>query len=111
MRVILDGLQQSLVVPPDQLLAPLEDVVPAGTAADAEEVSDRGCHVAAAVNRKFPPRAVSVINSDEPLITATDGTFTLIARHADWGGRLLCVINDRDVPSLAEEDGHDQQRE
>jgi hypothetical protein len=52
-----------------------------------------------------------VINSDEPLITATDGTFTLIARHADWGGRLLCVINDRDVPSFAEEDGHDQQRE
>jgi hypothetical protein len=38
---------------------PLEDVVPAGTAADAEEVSDRGCHVAAAVNRKFAPRAVS----------------------------------------------------
>jgi hypothetical protein len=61
--------------------------------------------------------------ADETLITFLNRTFALIARHTDWGGhlsagwswrhqtpQLLCVINDRGIPSFAEEDRHDQQR-
>jgi hypothetical protein len=33
-----------------ELLAPFVDVVPASAAADAEEMNDRDCHVAAAMN-------------------------------------------------------------
>jgi hypothetical protein len=74
-------------------------------------MADRDRHVTAAVNGKIPAWTVLCDQwTDEVLITFLNGAFTLIARHADWGGRLLCVINDRGIPSLAEEDGHDQQR-
>jgi hypothetical protein len=72
------------IVPARQLLAALVDVLPAGAAADAEEMTDRDCHVATAVNGQVSGRPVFCDQrSDEPLITATDGTFTLIARRAD----------------------------
>jgi hypothetical protein len=59
-------------------------------------MADRDRHVAAAVNGKIPAWTVLCDQwTDEALITFLNGAFTLIARHADWGGRLLCVINDR----------------
>ena len=77
----------SLVVPPDQLLAALVDVTPTRAAADAEEMTDRDCHVAAAVNRQVSTRIVlRDQRTDEALVTAVDGTVAQVARHATPSG-------------------------
>jgi hypothetical protein len=105
------GLSVPAIVPAHQLLAALVDVLPAGAAADAEEMTDRDCHVATAVNGQVSGRPVFCDQrSDEPLITATDRDVHTDSKARRLGGCVLCVINDRDVPSFAEEVGHDQQR-
>jgi hypothetical protein len=48
--------------------------------------------------------------TDEALIAFLDQTFTLKYGTSTGAGALSCVINDQGIPSLAEEDGHDQQR-
>ena len=72
------------IVPANQLLATVVDVVPACAAANAEEMTDRDCHVAAAVNRKVSTRAVlRDQRTDEALITPMDGTVAEVTHHAD----------------------------
>jgi hypothetical protein len=86
------------------------DVVPSHTTAESKEMPDRRGHVAASMDSEvFRKSLLGDQRTNRALIVFLDGAFTLIARHADWGGRLLCVINDRGIPSFAEEDRHDQQ--
>jgi hypothetical protein len=101
--------EESGLIPAYELLATCVDVVPTSAAADAEEVTDGGRHVAAAMNSKIPGRAIlGDQRADEPLIVFLDGLFTLIARHPDWRGRLG-MINDWGIPSFTEEGRPDQQ--
>jgi hypothetical protein len=101
------GFEQPFVILPDQLLAALIDVIPASAAADAEEMTDRDCHVAAAVNGKVPARAVlRDQRSDEPLITAMDGTVAEVAHNANRCRRRLRILKDWSAPVVAEEDRH-----
>jgi hypothetical protein len=74
-------------------------------------MADRDRHVTAAANGKVPAWAALCDQwTDEALIVFLDRAFTLVARHSDWGGRFPCMINDRGIPSFAEDDPHDQQR-
>ena len=84
---------------------------PTSAAADAEEMTDRDCHVAAAVNRQVSTRTVlRDQQTDEALVTAVDGTVAEVARHAERCWCRLCILQDRSAPVLTEEDRHDQQR-
>ena len=75
--------EQSLFISAYQFLATFVDVIPAGATADTEEVADRRCHVAAAVNWKITARAaLRDQRADEALITMLDGKVAEIADHA-----------------------------
>jgi hypothetical protein len=105
------GFEETGFAPSHKFLAAFIDVVPASAAIDAEKVTDRGCHVAAAMDSEIFRKPLLCDQwTEETLIVFLDGPFTLIARHTEWGGRLVCVINDRGIPSFAKKDRHDQQR-
>jgi hypothetical protein len=91
----LNRCQLASFAPSHKLLAAFIDVVPSCTTAESKEMPDRRGHVATSMaSEVFRKSLLGDQRTNRPLIVFLDGAFTLVARHADWGGRLLCVIND-----------------
>jgi hypothetical protein len=70
-------------------------------------MTNRRCHVAAAVNGQISAWAVLCDQrTDEALITVVDWTVAEIASHADRRWRRLRILEDRSAPVVTEKDRH-----